>query len=215
MARSVGGCFANVSAKENPMNRVLRATPYLVLLLFSFFCLWSLSTIDAGSADGRLGPAFWPRLVLSLMALLCVYESLKRLAGAKDQFSGFIERQEQAAERGEEVGSVKTLMAPKAEPQDEPADPIQMPKLLGGVLLIAGYAIGIQVVGFFVSSTLFLSLFAAIGGFRHWVWNPVVSLVGSFGFFFVFMRVAYISLPLGEGPFKAFSLLLMQLIGVK
>jgi hypothetical protein len=62
---------------------------------------------------------------------------------------------------------------------------------------------------------VFLSLFAAIGGFRHVLWNPVVSLIGSFGFFFIFMKVAYISLPLGQGPFKALSLLLMQWMGVR
>ena len=41
------------------------------------------------------------------------------------------------------------------------------------------------------------------------------SLIGSFGFFFIFMKVAYISLPLGQGPFKALSLLLMQWMGVR
>ena len=197
------------------MNRVQRAMPYAVLFGFSMFCLWSLSDITVGSSQGQLGPAFWPRLILSLMALLCVYEALKRLAAAKDQFSGFIDRQEQAAERGEEVGSVKTLMASSPSVEDSPSEPIQPWKLVGGVVLIAVYAIGIQVIGFFVSSALFLSLFSAIGGFRHRVWNPLISIVGSFAFFFVFMKVAYISLPLGEGPFKALSLGLMQLIGVR
>ncbi len=197
------------------MAKLQRAAPYVLLFGFSLFCLWSLSGITAGAADGQLGPAFWPRLILSFMALLCVYEALKRLAAAKDQFSGFIERQEQAAERGDEVGSVSTLMATSAQQDEESANPLQMGKLLGGVALIALYAIGIEALGFFVSSALFLSLFAAIGGFRHVIWNPVVSLIGSFGFFFIFMKVAYISLPLGQGPFNALSLLLMQWIGVR
>jgi putative tricarboxylic transport membrane protein len=197
------------------MAKLQRAAPYVLLFGFSLFCLWSLSGITAGAADGQLGPAFWPRLILSFMALLCVYEALKRLVGAKDQFSGFIERQEQAAERGDEVGSVNTLMATSAQQDEESANPLQMGKLLGGVALIALYAIGIEALGFFVSSALFLSLFAAIGGFRHVIWNPVVSLIGSFGFFFIFMKVAYISLPLGQGPFKALSLLLMQWMGVR
>ncbi len=197
------------------MAKLQRAAPYVLLFGFSLFCLWSLSGITAGAADGQLGPAFWPRLILSFMALLCVYEALKRLVGAKDQFSGFIERHEQAAERGDEVGSVNTLMATSAQQDEESANPLQMGKLLGGVALIALYAIGIEALGFFVSSALFLSLFAAIGGFRHVIWNPVVSLIGSFGFFFIFMKVAYISLPLGQGPFKALSLLLMQWMGVR
>jgi putative tricarboxylic transport membrane protein len=197
------------------MRKLQRAAPYVLLFGFSLFCLWSLSGITAGAADGQLGPAFWPRLILSAMALLCVYEALKRLAGAKDQFSGFIERQELAAERGEEVGSVSTLMAKTAEQEAEAANPLQMGKLWGGIALIALYAVGIEAIGFFVSSALFLSLFAAIGGFRHAVWNPVISLVGSFGFFFIFMKIAYISLPLGQGPFKALSLMLMHWIGVR
>jgi hypothetical protein len=34
-------------------------------------------------------------------------------------------------------------------------------------------------------------------------------------FFIVFQKVAYVSLPLGEGPFRAFSLGLMALLGVR
>jgi len=131
------------------MAKLQRAAPYVLLFGFSLFCLWSLSSITAGAADGQLGPAFWPRLILSFMALLCVYEALKRLAGAKDQFSGFIERQERAAERGDEVGSVSTLMATSVQQEEESANPLQMGKLLGGIALIALYAIGIDAIGFF------------------------------------------------------------------
>lgn len=197
------------------MTRIRRAAPYILLLVVAFVLLWSLSqTPTASVPDGTLGPTAWPKAIILFMALLCVYETLKRLAGAKDQFTGFIERQEQAAERGEEVGSVKTLMAASVDESEDDDPPVQMSKLLGGIVLIAAYAIGISYVGFFISSALFLSLFAAIGGYRHVLWNPVICLLGSFGFFFVFMRVAYISLPLGEGVFKEFSLWLLKLIGV-
>jgi putative tricarboxylic transport membrane protein len=188
------------------------------LLGFSGFLLWSLSGVAApGGAPGALGPAFWPRAILIVMMLLCAYEILKRLAGAKDQFTGFIARQEEAAKRGEEVGSVETLMAsaPSVDVETEQHEPLFLGKLLPGIGLIALYAIGIQTVGFFLSSTVFLSAFAAIGGARHRLWNPVLSVIGSLLFFFVFTKIAYISLPLGTGIFKEISLALMQIMGVK
>jgi len=197
------------------MTRLRRASPYMLLLVVSFVLLWSLSQTPTDSVpEGTLGPTAWPKAILAIMILLCVYETLKRLARAKDLFTGFIERQERAAERGEEVGSIKTLLAPTADESEEEDPPIQPLKLIGGIALIAGYALGITTFGFFLSSAVFLSVFAAIGGFRHLIWNPVICLIGSFGFFFIFMRVAYISLPLGEGEFKEFSLLLLKLIGV-
>jgi putative tricarboxylic transport membrane protein len=197
------------------MTRLRLAAPYILLLMVSFVLLWSLSKTPTDSVpEGTLGPTAWPVAIVVFMAILCVYEAMKRLAGAKDQFTGFIERQEKAAEQGEEVGSIKTLMAASVPEDADDDPPVQMGKLFAGIALITAYALGITYVGFFISSALFLSLFAAIGGFRHPVWNPLICLIGSFGFFFVFMRVAYISLPLGQGVFKEFSLLLLKLIGV-
>jgi len=200
------------------MIRLRRAAPYLVLLGFSIFLLGSLSGVSAPGGDsGALGPAFWPRAILILLMLLCTYEALKRLAGARDQFTGFIARQEEAAKKGEEVGSVSTLTAsaPAIDAETEQSEPLFFGKLIPGIGLIALYALGIQTVGFFVSSTIFLSAFAAIGGARHRLWNPVVSIIGSLLFFFVFTKIAYISLPLGSGIFKEISLALMQIMGVK
>lgn len=199
------------------MNRLRRAAPHMFLLLISIGLLLAVARIDTSSVpEGTLGPAFWPRMIVLFMGLLCIYEILKRLLGAKDQFTGFIERQEQAAELGQEVGSLATLIPSSApDPEDKPADPIVLPKLLGGIALIAIYSLAIQAIGFFISSAVFIAAFSAIGGFRHLLWNPLTSVLGSLGFFFLFTRVAYISLPLGVGPFKEFSILLMQLMGVR
>lgn len=199
------------------MNRVRHAAPHMLLLVLAIGLLVELTSVDTSSVpEGTLGPTFWPRAILLFMGLLCVYEILKRLVGARDQFTGFIERHEKAAELGQEVGSLSTLIpSANAEPEDKPADPIIASKLLGGVGLIAAYTLGIQVLGFFISSALFISAFSVIGGFRHWVWNPVIAAVGSVSFFFIFTKVAYISLPLGAGPFKDFSVWLMQIMGVR
>jgi len=68
--------------------------------------------------------------------------------------------------------------------------------------------------GFFVATALFLAVFPWIGGLRRPVLTSIVGLAGSFVLVVIFMRVAYISLPLGEGPFQALSLALLRAIGV-
>jgi len=188
------------------MRKLQHAAPYLLLFLFSLFCLWSLSALMDRSPDGNLGPAFWPRMVLVLMAALCLFQATRHLLIARD--TALEERaRPETAER-------QAITAP-GDLADEPSRPLQPALLIGGLVLIALYAVGIQALGFFVSSALFLSLFAAVGGFRHWLWNPLIGGLGSFLFLVVFMRIAYISLPLGAGPFKELSLLLMHWIGVR
>ncbi len=93
-------------------------------------------------------------------------------------------------------------------------EPLQLGVLLGGGALIAGYVVGVSWLGFFLSTLLFLCSFAWVGGFRRPLWVLLIGLGGSLLTLLLFMRVAYISLPLGEGPFRAFSLALLRLIGV-
>ena len=55
-------------------------------------------------------------------------------------------------------------------------------------------------------TALFLALFSWIGGFRRAL--PVAlgrACSGAFVLLVIFMRVAYISLPLGDGPFRSLS----------
>jgi putative tricarboxylic transport membrane protein len=41
------------------------------------------------------------------------------------------------------------------------------------------------------------------------------SVLGSLAFVFVFMKVVYVSLPLGVGPFKTLSVSLLALLGIR
>jgi hypothetical protein len=43
----------------------------------------------------------------------------------------------------------------------------------------------------------------------------VVAFAGALAFMAVFMRVVYLSLPIGRPPFSAVSLALMQLMGIR
>ncbi|MEO5677971.1 MAG: hypothetical protein ABIQ84_10515, partial [Usitatibacter sp.] len=87
------------------------------------------------------------------------------------------------------------------------------PMLFGGIALIAAYVLAVAWIGFFVATALFLAAFPWIGGLRRPVLSVALGLTGSLVLVVVFMRIAYISLPLGEGPFRAVSIALMRAIG--
>jgi putative tricarboxylic transport membrane protein len=55
----------------------------------------------------------------------------------------------------------------------------------------------------------------AIGRYRRMGLAIGVSLAGTLLLFFFFMKVAYVSLPIGRAPFSAVSLFLMQVMGVR
>lgn len=189
-------------------SRLRHALPHLVMLALAVVLYAIASRIDSPSAaSGRIGPDFWPKVVIGLMGLLAGYEALRRLWFGADPAAV-----ETAGGAGDEPpGS-------GADGTGDGADPglqrLRVGMLLGGAALIIGFVVAVDWLGFFVTSVLFLWGFAYVGGFRHVGWNLLVSVGGSLLTLVLFMRVAYISLPLGEGPFRAVSLALLRLIGV-
>lgn len=182
--------------------RLRHCLPHFVMLLVSLALYAAALRIDAGpSASGRIGPDFWPKAIIVFMGLLCVYEIAKRaLFGSDFTASGLV--------------STDRPGDPATPATDEPPAREHPAKLLAGAALIVGYVAAITWLGFFVSTALFLFGFAWIGGFRRPVWNLAIALGGALLMVVLFMRVAYISLPLGEGPFRALSIGLMRLLGV-
>ena len=185
-------------------NKLRRVLPHSVMLAASCWLYWAATQIDA-ETGGRIGPGAWPKAIIVFMGLLCVYEIVKRLVvrtefAAKGLLSGAdLPHAQEAATR---VG----------EHRDD--DGGTHPMLFAGIALIAGYVVAVKWIGFFLATALFLAVFPWIGGLRRPVLNVAVSLVGTFALAMVFLKVAYISLPLGEGPFRALSLAFMRLIGV-
>lgn len=173
--------------------------PHFVMLLVAIALYAAASRIDAGgSAVGRIGPDFWPKAIIVFMGALCLYEIVKR-AVFGSEFAA--------------TGLVPTDR-PGEPAADEPPAPEYPAKLLAGAALIVGYVAAITWLGFFASTAVFLFGFAWIGGFRRVVWNLAIALGGALLMVVLFMRVAYISLPLGEGPFRSLSIGLMRLLGI-
>jgi len=70
------------------------------------------------------------------------------------------------------------------------------------------------VLGFFLATAIYLAAFMLVGRYRRYGVIAVTSVVGSLVFVFVFMKIVYVSLPLGIGPFQSVSTALMALLGI-
>jgi putative tricarboxylic transport membrane protein len=84
-----------------------------------------------------------------------------------------------------------------------------------GIAITVAYAVLIEKLGFFLCTFVYLAAFMWIGRYRRWGVILVTSLVGSLAFMFMFMKIVYVSLPLGVEPFSQVSFLLMRLMGIK
>ena len=68
--------------------RLARAAPYALLLAAAGVLYYFALGIDTSAAAGRIGPDFWPRAVLVLLALVCVYELAKSFLAADARSAG-------------------------------------------------------------------------------------------------------------------------------
>ncbi|HXS54050.1 MAG TPA: tripartite tricarboxylate transporter TctB family protein [Usitatibacter sp.] len=167
--------------------------PYLALLAGAGFLYHDTTRFAALGRPGQLGPDFWPRAVLVLLMLVCAFEMV-RLALASE-----------AAPQAQ----------PKAPAAHEEEDGPRYPLLLAsGIGITILYVPGMQVLGFFIATALYLAGFMLVGRYRRAGVIAASSLIGSLAFVFVFMKVVYVSLPLGVGPFQTVSTWLMAMLGI-
>lgn len=167
--------------------------PYLALLAGAGFLYHDTATFAALGRPGQLGPDFWPRAVLILLMLVCALE-VGRLAFA-----------------GGAAPPVDAKPAPHAAQEEGPRYPWL---LAAGIGLTILYVPGMELLGFFLATALYLAGFMLVGRYRRPVVIAASSVLGSLAFVFVFMKVVYVSLPLGVGPFERVSTGLMAMLGI-
>lgn len=182
------------------ITRLHKALPYVIVLAITVVLYVLANRIDFVAPGGRIGPDFWPKVILGLAMLTCAYQIVKTLFfdASGDQVTGVLE---------------SIIDEAPAEPQ---ASPALYPRLIiGGIALTIAYVVLIEYVGFFLCTFAYLAAFPWIGRYRRPVVVLASSLVGSLFFMFVFMKIVYVSLPLGREPFAQVTFALMRLMGIR
>ena len=167
--------------------------PYAALASGAAYLYHHAAAFAALGRPGQLGPDFWPKAVLVLPMATCAIE-IVRVALAPAKPHG-------AAARAKEAH----------EEEESPRFPLL---LAGGIGLTILYVPAMQLLGFFLATVAYLAAFMLVGRYRRYGVIATTSVLGSLAFVFVFMKVVYVSLPLGVGPFESVSTALMALLGI-
>jgi hypothetical protein len=174
---------------------MIRTLPYVIGLAVAAGLFIYLGHIDYTPRAGHLGPETWPRAAVALMAAACLFEIVR--IGLRGKSAG-----ETAPGELEATGEVAS---------GEPKFPLL---LVGGILLVMLYAVALPVLGFAITSFLFLAAFIYLGRYRRhaviWAFSSAMTVLMGV----LFLRVAYVSLPRGIPPFDRISDLFLLIPGV-
>lgn len=186
------------------MSHLRKNAPYVAVFTIAAYLYFLARQIDFAAPGGRIGPDFWPKAILLMAMATCVYEIVKNVFFGKagKELAGVL--QSIVAEAPADIAAV---------PEEEPKT---YPQLLWiGIAMTIGYALLIETLGFFLCTFIYLAGFMLVGRYRRAGVVLATSLIGSFVFMFVFMKIVYVSLPLGQAPFSEISFLLMWLMGIR
>lgn len=172
----------------------IRSTlPYVVGLAIAAVLFHFARQIEYTPRGNSLGPDFWPKIAIALMAVVCLFEIARGLLGLKSETHGVADALEQ-------------------EEAEEPTETYHV-LLIGGVVLVAVYALIVDILGFLLSTFLFLAAFMYLGRYRNhravWLTSAGVTLAAAI----LFMRIAYVSLPRGVPPFDSITDFVRVMLG--
>lgn len=186
------------------MNRrdFIGIAPYAAILVTNVYLYFEALQI-APAGEGRLGADFWPKIILLLAMATCIWEIARRV-GVR-----VVRNHRHRHGRFDDASLI-----PREKPTEGAPEVGRFVPWIG-IALTAAYVFTFPWLGYFLATLLYVTAFVYLGNYRRaWV-AAAIGLVASLGFMFLFMRIVYVSLPIGIGPFGQLSALLMRAMGIK
>lgn len=182
-----------VPASPAPGARWRRALPYLLLGIAAAGLFALALQFEFPRRPGTLGPDAWPKGIALLLLLVCAGKAVEVL-----------------------MHTPRSTPAERLADEDQETVTESHPVLLVlGMAATLAYVWLVPRVGFFVCTAAYLAAFLWIGGYRRRMRMAAMSLFGALLLMFVFMKLVYVSLPLGEPPFSGVMLTLMDWMGIR
>jgi putative tricarboxylic transport membrane protein len=157
--------------------------------------MWT-ATSEWTSTVGGPGPAFYPRLLLALLALAMVVRIVQEVMSIR---RGVLEEDAEAVH--EEGVEIDTSL-------------LDMRRVVVAVGLSVVYVVATLFIGWTLATFALVIVFLWLAGRRNLLITVPLALVFSLGMSYIFVKIVYISLPTGVGAFDQFTVLLFELLGV-
>ena len=183
------------------MPRLRALLPYVLVLAAAAVLSYNALHFGYTPRGDRPGPDVWPRAILALLALTCVVRIVTVLRRPTDAEPAMLQ---------DVIADAHTVDEPP------PAPPRHYPALLAtGIAMTIAYVALLGTLGFFLDTVLYIAALTRTGRYTRWPVIVGVAFGGALMFMFIFMKIVYLSLPIGSPPFASVSLLLMQLMGIR
>jgi putative tricarboxylic transport membrane protein len=140
-----------------------------------------------GMARGVAGPGSWPKLMLYGAAACLVAVFVRNLLELR-------------------------RAAPPRAAADTPA--YNDAKLFGGMALLVAYGAGITAVGIAWATLLFLAGWLLLSGLRRPLPVGLVSVLGTAGILYLFVKLCLMPLDRGKGVFEGATIALYRVLGI-
>ncbi|HTJ02337.1 MAG TPA: tripartite tricarboxylate transporter TctB family protein [Methylovirgula sp.] len=184
------------------LRRMKRIAPYVVLLLGTAWLYTVANNIRFISIPDQIGPDVWPKIVLTLLMVACVFAMIRKLFLKEDAGT---DGHHQILAPGEAVDGDD---APSLHGEDHPS--IVLAVLVATVI----YLLVLEKGGFFLCTLFYTSVLMWCGGVRRLWLIGCLSLGITLFFTYTFMKIVFVALPTGIEPFSQVSLGVMRLLGI-
>jgi hypothetical protein len=176
------------------VEKLKKIVPYVLILLVSLYFYYLAGQFRFSAKAGNLGPDFWPKLLLALTMVACLYEITK---------TAFFQN---CTSKGCTRGEIRKVATTKKT----------YPGLLViGIVMTVAYAYFVTKLGFVLCTFLYFALFMIVGRYRK-IWAILAnSVVGTLILVVIFMKIVYVSLPLGQEPFSGVTFFVLRMLGIK
>jgi|SRR5579872_2974441 len=173
--------------------KMRRSAAYAVIFCVAAYLYYLAGQFQYDQQPGRIGPDAWPKIVLALLLATCAWQIVRALTSS-------------GVAAGRDVAEEPTGLTEAEE---------DVPHLAWlAIATTVGYAFVLPYLGFFVATILYIALVTFVGRYRRPGPLFLTSVLAPLALIFIFMKIVYLSLPLGQGPFKALSLALLHLFGI-
>jgi putative tricarboxylic transport membrane protein len=176
------------------IKKIRDAGPYLIVLGIAGWVYYVADHISFTAIPNQMGPDRWPKMITATLALVSAFEIIRRLLFSAPVIADV-----------EESGLEEELIHPKQT---------HIAMVFGTIVATIIYIVALERCGFAASTVIYSACLMSLGGFRR----PLVIALCACGltilFMFIFMKLIFVALPLGQGPFARISLALMSLVGV-